>query len=462
MKLSKSQIKIIESHKNKNLKTFSRRELMGLGLQGLAAYSLSSLIPARRALAETLSSYPSFMVFDLVGGAALPGNFLVGGKNGSSDLLNKYDLLGFNPAKSILDNRFGLPAPKNISRVFEGMIATMSAETQKNVRLTSILHQAGDDSNINTTSALGLVAEYLRRKDLFKQKGMGLQGTSSGGRTQLSLDLAPIRPEQLSNVTQLNLLTGLGFIKADGVSDTNINKFTAAQKELNLKHIQDLSEGKQNKFFDQMAEMYDNYVKANLNIVNLDPRTNPNTQTLFNLTANTSETDQSAIAAGIANACMTQFVGPSCIAIDGYDYHDGTQSTGDAADERAGQMIGRCVELASKYQRPFFFQILTDGSCSASQNSRNWSSDSGERTMTIMGYYDPKQPPSQLKTQIGQFTDGQIADGSTYVGNKTSHVANVVFLNYLSALGKQSEISSLVSSNDLPTEMIDALISFHN
>src|SRR5690349_4489803 len=64
-----------------------------------------------------------FLVFDMAGGAALPGNFLVGKEGGPEDLLASYDQLGWNPkAAGAYDKRFGLPMPAGqLSGIFRGI-----------------------------------------------------------------------------------------------------------------------------------------------------------------------------------------------------------------------------------------------------------------------------------------------------------------------------------------------------
>lgn len=461
MKLTKSQKKVLETHTGLFNK-FSRRDVMGLGLKTFAGYSLANIFWGWRGLAQdtTIMDLPPFMVFDLVGGAALSGNFLVGGAGGTTDLLKSYDVLGYDPRKATMDTRFGLPAPQNISKVFEGLKATMSPEAQQNLRIACVAHQGADDTDINITSALGLVGEYMRQKQSLKQKGLGSMGTHSGGRTKLSLDIPALRPEELSNVTQLNLLTGLGYIKAAGVSSTDMNHFAQQQQSLYIKQIAESIGTDQKTLLDDLGVMYDNYVASNLNTVELDPRNIKLTQDVFAINASTAATNSQVLAAGIANACITGFVGPSCIAIGGYDYHDGSQTTGDQKDQEAGVMIGRCVELAHRLKKPFFFQVVTDGSCSSGKGNRNWGSDSGDRSLTLFGMYNPQKPVSLIKTQIGQFTQGQIADLSTYVGGRTGNVANVVFLNYLSALNRVGDLNQLLSGSDMPASVVNDSIAF--
>ena len=109
--------------------------------------------------------------------------------------------------------------------------------------------------------------------------------------------------------------------------------------------------------------------------------------------------------------------------------------------------------------KPIFIHVITDGSCSSNSGGRRWVADSGDRSMSLMGYYDPKGV-NQVKTQLGHFTQGQIADGSTYVGRRTNHCSNIAFLNYLSTMDKVGDVRSVLDSTALPNSVIDESLAF--
>ena len=106
------------------------------------------------------SGYLPFLVFDLEGGAGLPGNFLVGKTGGPSDLIKDYSTLGWNPRNSnAIDERFGLPmAGNNVSRMLAGILQTAKPENLAKLLMGSFLHFSQDDTSVNRTSALTLVA----------------------------------------------------------------------------------------------------------------------------------------------------------------------------------------------------------------------------------------------------------------------------------------------------------------
>src|SRR4051812_24064082 len=76
------------------------------------------------------------LIFDLAGGAALPGNFLVTKEDGS--WLQSYDTLGWDPRESgAVYTGFGLPMAAKASQILQGMLRTMSTGAQAGLRLGS-------------------------------------------------------------------------------------------------------------------------------------------------------------------------------------------------------------------------------------------------------------------------------------------------------------------------------------
>ncbi|MGE3975559.1 MAG: hypothetical protein AB7F59_13620, partial [Bdellovibrionales bacterium] len=206
-------------------KPTTRREFLAQGLLDLAAFtvvpSVLSTFTAKAAWALNANcevpdnGYIPFMVFDMAGGGGLPGNFLVGKQGGPEDLLASYGLLGWDPRTVALDRRFGLPmAGGNVSRILQGMIATMSPEAQALTRMGSICHQSQDDSSINTTSALIEVAKAGLQGSLIKT-GLGMSATESGGNTQVPMKESTLKPLEVASVTSVTGSTGYEVLQTE-------------------------------------------------------------------------------------------------------------------------------------------------------------------------------------------------------------------------------------------------------
>ncbi|MCX6123657.1 MAG: hypothetical protein NTV34_02745 [Proteobacteria bacterium] len=440
-KLTKSQKLILESHDVK----LSRRNLLGLGVISVGGLVYSRSLLSSIAFGNIAElNFPAFLTIDLVGGAALAGNFLVGGRGGSNDLLPSYSKLGYEPSTAQLDARFGLPSPSDVSGIFKGITQKLSLEAQSLTRITSIAHQSIDDGDQNSTSALALVARYFELNSAFRHKGLSTQGTTSGGNTRLAYDSASLRPEQFTTLDQISQL---------------LKKFIDAQKNEYTRQFDALTSADQISLKDAYEQSMDTYFNSTTP-VQLDPRSNKSAQDAFGVLPTAKPTDELAINAGIAYACISGVVGPSCISLGGFDYHDGTQTTGDNRDKVAGELIGSILQLAHLLKKPVFLQVISDGSVVAKEGSRNWTADSVPNSLTLMVSYNPSGPYKQLTTQLGHYNFGQAADSSTYVGKSTRNVGYATLLNYLSAISRESEIGKILSVGEMPTDEIDRNISF--
>lgn len=71
--------------------------------------------------------------------------------------------------------------------------------------------------------------------------------------------------------------------------------------------------------------------------------------------------------------------------------------------------------------------------------------------MTIMGYFNPHETPTQRTTQIGFYTRDQVASLEPYFAkdNGTEVVGRIVALNYLAAAGRLSQATDFYSATDL-------------
>ena len=192
----------------------------------------------------------------------------------------------------------------------------------------------------------------------------------------------------------------------------------------------------------------------------LDPRQDTAAQGVYQINANTEPGNANAVAAAVSMNALRGYSGPGVWTLGGCDYHDGTQTTGDARDGDMGVQIGRAVELAFRLKKPLFFQLLTDGGCASGENTRNWNSDAGGKGMTVVGYYHPDAPPKIKKQQVGHYTDGQGAERSTLIGSEPALVAYAVFANYLNICGKLGDFGSYAPGVFTGAGQLDSVLIF--
>ena len=392
------------------------------------------------------AGYIPFLVFDMAGGAALPGNFLVGKKGGPEDLLGSYDTLGWNPKNSgAIDKSFGVPmAGNNVSQILAGIKQTASAGAQANLRMGTFCHFSQDDSQANRTSALTLVARAgLQGK--FVQNGVGSINSLSGGNSDVALKEAMYKPNLVQNAEDISRSVSNGPAFED-MSDADIRQLSQAiynMSALQLKQFEGLSDGQ------KLAGLSDCGYKTNLSygkiIQGLDHRRDSTinaTQVYQNAQVSDDKgngNQGSEMFASIAYNVISGNVGPGAITIGGCDYHDGNSVRGNRKDLDMGRQIGAAVELAFRMKKPLFFQLVTDGGVTSSPGTRDWTADSSLRSLTVIGYYNPNKAPEQRRLQVGEYTDGGTVNQNTLIGDDPSKVANAVLANYLSACGKIGE-----------------------
>jgi hypothetical protein len=425
--------------------------------------SLTGLASKAFADAGEETSIP-FLVFDLAGGAALPGNFLVGGQGGPEDLLSNYDLLGWNPrAASALDRRFGLPmASANIGKVLEAMLQAMSPGAQANLRMGSLLHFAQDDTGGNPLSTLTLISKVSRRGE-FIQAPLGLIARESGGNSESVRKDPTCQPLVIQTLTDVLEANGMGPV---------LQRLSGDAKQGLIQSLMRLAELQKRAFdgrpsSDRLAMSADEAFKglpgALSNATALDPIQDPEARAVYQLEPNSPQNGQSVLFGAIVMNALKRNSGPGVLTIGGCDYHDGTQATGDAKDAEIGREIGRAVELAHRYKQPLFFQVITDGGVYSKQGSRAWQGDAGNKCMTVLGYYRPDGAPkykSASSVQIGNYTSGQGVDTGTLIGGKPALAAYAAFANYLQINGKLRDFDryagGVFSSKELESVLVFA------
>lgn len=451
-------------------KPVTRRDFLAAGFQSLAAYtflpSLFSAIPYR-AFAQNMNCGSSdenglipFLVFDMAGGGGLPANFLVGKQGGPEDYLASYDLLGWDPKTAGIDKRFGLPmAPAAIGKVLEGMLTSMSPDAQARLQMASICHQSQDDSSRNTTSAIMEVARAGLQGKMIKN-GLGLMNSVSGGNTIVPTPQPTLKPLSVGSVNDVIASTGYEMLSQELPTQSLL---ALAKANLNLsrhqiKNLEAMPNGQQLKVLAECGYM------KNVDLIaggtDVDPRRVTAFQNLYNINPSSQPNSLEVRSATVVLNTLTKTAGPGALTIGGCDYHDGTQTTGDQKDLETGLQIGRAVEAAHRLQKPLMFQVVTDGGVYAVKGTRRWQGDAGDKSMTVIGYYDPKGAPKLIKTQIGHYTDGQGAERDTFVGKNTSVVAYAVFANYLNMCGKLGEFEKYVSNSEFPKDKLNDVLVF--
>ncbi len=434
-------------HKHK--KPVTRRDFLA---QGFLLYSGMIALPnvfgmgLRKAVSQCSGNdgpnLTPFMVFDMAGGAALPGNFLVGKKGGPEDLLSSYNRLGWDPrTQGALYKDFGLPMSMKYSKILKGILDNTSAEARKNFRMGSICHFAQDDSTSNRLNAANLALQAGYRGS-FITNGLGVIDSSSGGSSDSVVNNISLKPTIVNSVDSVLGAVNLGGPAYAGIKTEQIKAL--AEGSVELSRIQkgdylDLPDGKVLGDLSKCA--YEKSLDFLSGVDGLDPRKNTVTKTVYEIDENTASSAVNAVTAALTMNTLMGQSGPSVWTLGDCDYHTGNSADGDRQDELMGIQIGLAIELAHQMKKPLFFELLTDGGCDAG-GERNWSGDSGDKCMTVIGYYKPDEAPKMRRIQVGHYTDGQGAERGTLVGSEPALVGYAVFANYLNICGKLKDFGT--------------------
>jgi hypothetical protein len=458
----------IQPHHLDHPQPVTRRDFLSQGLIGFSAMAmaptaLSLLFRSQQANASEYSDYAAesmipFLVFDLAGGAGLPGNFLVGNKGGSKDLLPSYSTLGWDPkAAGALDESFGIPMSANFSKILQGMKTTASAQALAALRMGSFCNFTRDDTTDNPLSIITSISK-MGNSGIFISNPVGSMNSASGGNSEPVLKELKYKPLQVATVNDITESVSFGpaFMGLSGIA-----------KKAGATGIFDLSMGEAKKLAaldpaDLTPGLAESAYKKNIEYADssagLDPRIDPVFSAVYNINANTSPTSQNAIFAAIAMNAIKGNTGPGVMTFGNCDYHTGNSQAGDAKDLEIGLAIGQAIEGAFRLGKTLAFQIVTDGGVYARDNSRDWQGDSGDRSLGIFGVMNPSGPLKMLRTQVGNYSTGQGVDRETLIGNRPNFGAYAMLANYLQICGKLKQVDDYIPRGIFSSDQLESVL----
>jgi hypothetical protein len=358
--------------------------------------------------------------------------------------------MGWDPrASGALDNRFGLPMSAIYSKLLAGMTSVMSPTTQANFRLASICHFSQLDTTGNKTNIAALVSA-AGAVGTTVTKGFGTVQSASGGNSDVVTPFPTLTPVAVKSVDDVVGAARFGGTSLASLTPAHRQEIAARANDLSMAQREDLKAGRGGQTLYDLSNCVfsKNMQYANGGETALDPRLDPIAQAVFGITSATATTDPKALAAGVIANSISGKAGAGVWTLGDCDYHTGEQTKGDTQDKAMGVTIGQAVEYAARAGKPFFFQLITDGSLSPNRGTRNWSQDTNEG-MTLIGYYVPAGAPQYVNPnnmQIGAFTEGQTVDRNTIVGANARLAALAAFANYCNVAGKMTQFNQLAAN----------------
>lgn len=379
-----------------------------------------------------------FISLKLSGGAGLSANFVP--HDQGLQLLPSYSKMGLGKAGNFnIVREFANSAPfYELSGVLQGIRATASRTTLSKANFIGVPARSQDDSSGNKFDITGLVSKTgLNGKIL---TNLGRRDTETGANI-LPAYVRPASPLVVNRFEDVvgalgvsGSLAGLSQTQKSALFNT-VSSVTASQTE----QLATLSGGSLLSRLIQCANIDNEALISNAGNLNIDPLGNPMVATVWGLTAQTSKASQDYVFATMVYNAVNRNAGTVNLDIGGYDYHNGTRTSGDAKDLEAGLVIGRILETLSVMNSKGFIMVTTDGGVSSPESDlpgSPWSSDRGLMGTAYIIAFDPNAVHAVKSFQLGQFTTGQAADDNFVTGGGPEIAAGGIYANYLSFNGK--------------------------
>ncbi len=457
-----------------------------VAMPGLASSLLGTAFAQDRGLTVTENNKIPYLCFDCAGGANICGsNFIVGFERGG-------DQLDFGSAKDNSFLRLGLPSgmtPRNASFVDQSYNVALHSQSgflkglnsvfdldpvfwtperkKQHIDGVVICANSADDSDGNAFNTVFLA-------NLAGAKGqvvelIGNASSKSGGNSQPSIVgfNAALKPSAVSRFEDAEGLLNLGPLGGGAYVDISNSKggtggqervgFLMEQiRKLNNRKLASLS---RLDFLDQIKSLLDSRYSQSANLFKefsasvLNPGMNADITRIFG--------NMNQSISSVAHLVIQGFAGAGTILIGGCDYHDATNTSGEAKDMQIGQYVALCIEYARSQGKSLFLHGFTDGGVTGSGEGTLdpvngkviWASDSGTRGGSWMIVYRHNASTESIvrsgkPRQIGNYLVGGGADlEGNDVADNLSNLTKVVALNYLAAQGRETAYKEVTGEN---------------
>lgn len=434
-------------------KPISRRDFLAAGL---IPFSASMVMPSWLQIfakageaqaadvvckaAEAMELCP-FIGIKLSGGAALAANFIPHTQGGQ--LLTSYSKMGLGAGNALNPlYTFANKAPfYDQSGVLAGITTQAKATTIAKANFVGVPVRSQDDSANNKFDITGLIGKTGLNGKILANLGRANTDTGVNAQPAYVRPSSPLVVQRFDDVVGAlgvsGSLAGLTQNQKSGLFRT-VASLTSHQVD----GIKQLSGGDLLSRLIQCANIDNERLISNSNNLNIDPLRDPAVAAIWGLTAQTNKASQDYVFATMVYNAVNGNAGTVNLEIGGFDYHNGTRTSGDAKDLEAGTVIGRVLETLAVMNKKGFIVVTSDGSVSSPESNvagGPWASDRGICGMAYMIAYDPVAAHQTKGFQLGHFTEGQVADDKFVTGGGPEIAAGGIYANYLSfnnAIGK--------------------------
>lgn len=426
----------------------TRRDFLAAGLiQMTATLTLPSLATflARSGVARAQeivcpkggnTALVPFITVNLSGGAGLSSNFVP--HDQGLQPLESYNKMGLGSTSTLpITRAFANQAPfagNGISQFFVGMTTAALPATISNAAFVAAAVRTRDDSDENKLNLEGMVAKAGRAGSILPHLGRN--------RNQF----AYVPPPNPLSVTRFNSIQ-----EALAIGGRLGERLTQAQQAKLFKAIETLTDQQTRGIASksggmELSSLVNCAAKDNSRLLNTpDPGVDPSTNTAFmTVWGNPAMNSMDFTNAAIVYNVIRGNAAAGTINLGGYDYHNGTRTTGDTRDNEAGTLVGRILQSFAAMGTKGFVVVTTDGSVTGPMSNSPtspWTSDRGTAGMAYMIAYDPAKPVSASGFQMGHYLgkeSQQAVDASFITAGTPEMAAAGIFANYLSFSGQIS------------------------
>lgn len=443
-------------------KPTTRREFLAAGLIPFTANMLMPglvglLASPMRAFAaepncpDTAGVLPSFVTINLSGGAGLSGNFIP--RDAGGQLLPSYTKIGGGTSGNIqlapdlaVGNQpgpFGANVGANGSTA--GFLLGLRAGAPTALANTSVVGvcvQSRDDAADNAFDASGMVYKAGLVGSMLPN--MGTANTPTGIQQQAAL-VSPPTPLVVRSVN--DIANSIGYTAA-------LRNLTADQRLKVARLVSSLSNSQAAKLNAMPATAQVQSLVQCAGIRNQELMSAngapPLPATVAAAFGNPAANNQQNVYANMVYNSLAGNGGVVNINLGGYDYHDGSRTTGDNMDTQAGTLVGRVLESAKAMNKKIFVYVTSDGATTSNDSNTPgaaWVSDRGTGGLAMFFLFDPAARPVTNGLQIGNYTAGQVANDGTFVGSEPAQAAQAVFANYMKFAGRMDLFEKVIPSS---------------
>lgn len=469
----------MKNYKNKDIETFeklhnkpiskmTRRDLLGAGLiQFTASMTLPTILgmmaKSEYAQAQEIlcpkggnASLVPIVNLNLAGGAGLAANFVP--HDQGLQPLSSYTKLGLGTSPNFqyaFANNAPFNSSGNGSQILAGIMTELQGTTiANNTVFAGVPVRSRDDSSENKFNMDGLIQRAGR--DGFILPNLGVNRNNFA----LAAPPTPLNVRSFNDVAGALSVSGtLGTLNSS--QQSKLFKLITDLSSKQARDLASLSGGQELNKLVQCATRSNSELVGGDNS-NLDPAQNQAIADIWGIDMGTNRGSRDYIFASLVYNVLQNNSASANLNMGGYDYHNGTRTTGDERDNNAGVMIGKILRTFAAMNKKAFLTVTTDGGVTGPSNEADgvWTSDRGSAGCLYMIAYDPAKAPEAKSFQLGHFNQGQGADESFITSGTVEKAIAGMFANYLSFSGQtgliEKALPRVFSNEDLDKVLIFA------